>query len=153
MLFSFRGQATHTSAGILARTLGLTKHLHFSRRLNRFRKPGQTLGTAYRTASRPHSTRYGHQVCARLDQSRYGCTAGVGADASASTLIAPYSTAARARRPRPSISATYPLPLAVTPVRPNHSLKLTPHGLQNWPRGAYAHAAPRGQFRKPRGSA
>ena len=39
------------------------------------------------------------------------------------------------------------------PVRPNHSLKLTPHGLQNWPRSAYAHAAPRGQFRKPRGSA
>ena len=46
-----------------------------------------------------------------------------------------------------------PLPLAVTPVRPNHSLKLTPHGLQNWPRSAYVHAAPRGQFRKPRGSA
>ena len=38
-------------------------------------------------------------------------------------------------------------------VRPNHSLKLTPHGLQNWPRSAYAHAAPRGQFHKPCGSA
>ena len=36
---------------------------------------------------------------------------------------------------------------------PNHSLKLTPHGLQNWPRSAYAHAASRGQFYKPRGSA
>ena len=81
-----------------------------------------------------------------MDPSRYCCTAGVGAGASANAnaLIAPYYTAARARRPRPSISATYPLSLAITPVRPNHSLKLTPHGLQNWPRSAYAHAAPRG---------
>ena len=40
-----------------------------------------------------------------------------------------------------------------SPAWPNHSLKLTPHGLQNWPRSAYAQAAPRGQFHKPRGSA
>ena len=88
-----------------------------------------------------------------MDPSRYCCTAGVGAGASVNALINPSATVARARRPRLSISAPYPLPLAVPPVRSNHSLKLTPHGLQNWPRSAYAYAAPRGQFNKPRGSA